>query len=229
MARPRSLGRALRPLAFLLFLGAAAGCAADLEEPAAEVSQERLSRIKEAFSAAKAEDFKPIEPVVEPATITGWNVDARDVQAYVWVVDGTNVYVISFEADTRAVLEGAAPSASNPHESFLLFLDPTADPSMLTSAALYREDTKEWVQAATRVVSETHPPAPAVDGGVPTVAGPIDGGADADLDAGADASVDARVDGGADASPDGPTDGGIKDATPDADGPSDADAKSDAP
>lgn len=225
------LANVLRPLAFLLFLGAAAGCAVEDDSPAA-VSEERLTRIKSAFTASKAEDFKPIEPIVDPNTVTGWNVDARDVQAYVWVLDGTNVYVISFEADTRAVLEGIAPSPSNPHESFLLFLDSTADASSLTSAALYREDAKEWVQAATRVMAETHPPPPAVDGGVPTIAGPIDAGIDANVDSGLDGGV---VDGG-------PVDGGPPtdaptDATADApkdgatDAPSDAptDAKADAP
>lgn len=150
-----------------------------------------------------------------------------------WVLDGTNVYVISFVADTRAVLErGSRRAPSNPHESFLLFLDSTADASSLTSAALYREDAKEWVQAATRVMAETHPPPPAVDGGVPTIAGPIDAGIDANVDSGLDGGV---VDGG-------PVDGGPPtdaptDATADApkdgatDAPSDAptDAKADAP
>lgn len=217
--------RFVRPLAFILFLSAAAGCAASDDEPPAQVSQERLTRIKSAFSTAKTDDFKPIENVVDQATITGWNVDARDVQAYVWVLDNTNVYVISFEADVKAVLEGAPPNAANPHESFLLFLDPTADTSTLTSAALYREDAKEWVQASTRVTTETHPPPPAVDGGVPAPAAPIDldGGA---ADATTDASVDATTDGGI-------VDGGPTDAAVDAktDAPTDAatDAPKDAP
>lgn len=215
--------RLLRPFALVLFLGAAVGCSADVEdEPPTQVSEARLTRIKEAFKSSKAEDFRPIEPVIDQATITGWNVDARDVQSYVFIVDDTNVYVVSFEADTKAVLEGAPPNAANPHESFLLFLDPTADTTALTSAALYREDTKEWVQAATRVTSETHPPPPSVDGGVPTLAPPIDAGPDSSLDGGPDASLDASTDGPTDAGVDAPTDAGA-----DADGATDA--KSDAP
>jgi len=166
------LSKIARPFALALALAAAAGCATETREDTGGVESDitgsiqaaRITRIKEAYTAAGVEAFTPLQPLLTDEQIAAWNFGAQDPHWFSFLVDGRTVYLVDFLADASALLDGAPTSPANPRESFVLFFDVGADQATYGTVLLYSADRDQWA-GLTRALRDTK--TTVTDGGVP--------------------------------------------------------------